>query len=293
VRRDALNLMRDIVVGFALSWKIKRVVQPGRPLVEVAADQKRKSDTVFILGSGASICHMTENDFFCVSSHDSIGLNHWPLHDFVPDYLLFEASAHPERVSALLETLRRKVKSYGDVPLIIDYRSWSRYGVLLDQLPTIMHGNIYLHVPWWLASIKPAHVRIGLRFWNMPWRRRMGDTWRLVHHRGGLATAVSFAYLAGYRRIVLAGVDLNDSKFFWEEEREMYAHLPTPPRTEIGIVHSSVDPDLSQKHHTLPMDEYLLLFYETVLKPSGVELLNCNPVSRLASTLPLYSWSDN
>lgn len=288
VRRDLINLGRDLVVGTCLTARIRGWIGVGRPLAALAADRRRSSDTVFILGSGASVADFGEADFAHMARHDSIGLNHWPLHDFVPSYLLFEASTCAQRVSALLDSLQQRAAQYSDVPLIIDYRSWCRFGTPLEDLPATLRDQVYLHAPWWLASIKPDHVRAGLKLWDHPWRRHLGDAWRLVHHRGGLATAVSFAYLAGYQQIVLAGVDLNDSRFFWEVDPERYKNAAVPPRTEQAGVHSSVDPGLSIKHHTLPMDDYLALFAETLLRPAGVTLYNLNPSSRLAGRLPLY-----
>lgn len=288
VRRDMLNAARDCLAGWGQTAERKSRCPWGQELSHLEGFRPKRSETLFILGSGASVAGLSKEDFVHIGHHDSLGLNHWPLHDFVPSYLLFEASSHKGRLEALLKTLSAKSSDYSTVPMIVDYRSWRRFGVDAERVPDRLRKQFYWHVPWWLASIEPAHVRFGLSLWNSGIRRSLGDAWRLVHHRGGLSAAVSFAYLSGYRQIVLVGVDLNDSRFFWEVTPEAYDAQLLPPRTELSAVHSSVDPLLSSRHHTLPMDEFLMLFAKTVLEPSGITLSHMNPGSRLFGRLPLY-----
>ena len=47
---------------------------------------KRKSDTLFVLGSGASIHDLNETEWAAIAAADSVGFNNWSLHPFIPTF---------------------------------------------------------------------------------------------------------------------------------------------------------------------------------------------------------------
>jgi hypothetical protein len=51
---------------------------------------KPHADTLFILGSGASVEDLGPEYFREINSQVSVGINAWPLHHFVPDLYAFE-----------------------------------------------------------------------------------------------------------------------------------------------------------------------------------------------------------
>lgn len=57
----------------------------GLPLLETLNLQSlRTSDTLFVLGSAWSINDISDARWKIIGKHDSIGLNFWPAHPFVP-----------------------------------------------------------------------------------------------------------------------------------------------------------------------------------------------------------------
>ena len=59
-------------------------------LINKYVDTKKKSDTVFILGSGESINDLTKPDWDYIKEHNIIGLNYSFVHPIIPDYHLME-----------------------------------------------------------------------------------------------------------------------------------------------------------------------------------------------------------
>ena len=55
----------------------------------------KTSDTLFILGSGPSICELNSKHFKIISDHDSIGFGFWCIHDFAPTYYMMEFKLRP------------------------------------------------------------------------------------------------------------------------------------------------------------------------------------------------------
>src|SRR5271166_450448 len=57
----------------------------GLPLLEsVDLTRMRSSDTLFILGSAQSINQISAERWEIIGKHDSVGINFWPVHSFVP-----------------------------------------------------------------------------------------------------------------------------------------------------------------------------------------------------------------
>jgi hypothetical protein len=55
------------------------------PMSEISK-QGKQSDTIFILGGSESINLIDAEAWRSVAKHDSVGMNWWPVHDFVPTY---------------------------------------------------------------------------------------------------------------------------------------------------------------------------------------------------------------
>ena len=88
----------------------------GLPGFDVSEFRARKgSDTLYVLGSGASVGRLTRADFDAIAAADSIGLNFWLLHDFVPDFYQFEVAVEPERRDTFDAMLTRKAADYAQV----------------------------------------------------------------------------------------------------------------------------------------------------------------------------------
>ena len=58
----------------------------------------KKSDTIFILGSGSTINEINEKQWKNIKKHSTIGFNYFMFHNFIPDSYLIE----PERIKDFL-----------------------------------------------------------------------------------------------------------------------------------------------------------------------------------------------
>lgn len=283
-RADAfMGLIQDLRQAKKQRAEIRHLSETGQvhPLSQLPLARKKTSDTLFILGSGSSVADLTPDDFAYIRTHDSLGLNFWLIHEFVPTWHMMEPSHHLARNEVMHRLLKRKAEQLRDVPLIMQYRLCKQLGIGLDMVPRELHDNLYLHAPWSLATTDPNQLGHWLRNWKWAHRLGLADLDRLVHHRASLNLAVLFAACCGYRRIVLIGVDLNTTDYFWERNADRYAHCPQPGNVEKGAVHMTADPKLTPQSGALPVTEYLPLLNQVLLKPRGIQLLAANPRSRL------------
>ena len=61
------------------------------PLVdEIDLTAYKRSDTLFVLGSGPSINRIPQERWRAIAAHDSVGFNFWPYHPFVPTFYLWK-----------------------------------------------------------------------------------------------------------------------------------------------------------------------------------------------------------
>ncbi|MFW6041742.1 MAG: hypothetical protein ACOC8M_01960 [Guyparkeria sp.] len=185
---------------------------------------------------------------------------------------------------------------YGNTPLIMKTQltnlSTSRVGTRTAELRHVhpaIRANTYLSLDLLAA---------GRGFNDMEAAYRLTDRlglWKpksrflvLTKRRGSVAYVVNFAVRAGYRRIVLCGVDLNHTEYFYDSRREelQAKGLPVPPNDEGGTVHSTNDP----ANHPVTIHDVLVSIKEQILEPAGIELLVGSEKSALHPDLPCFDW---
>lgn len=243
---------------------------------------KRSSDTIFILGCGASINDLAESDWAIVNQHDSIGVNYFYAHSFRPTFHMIELGQSPKSLTCINKHLladhsRNKEKVFMQIRHVMRRKS----GKLCDE-----NGNLFLYSPSVPKSTCTALIsRIVARWYNKP------DT--LMHHASNLDCTVHFAYQAGYRNIYLLGVDLNTNQYFWD-----VAESPTNPMLEIKAAtlddylstnfdlaankqHATADKNQTLSNNSLTVVEYLKIIDDIIFKKEHLKFATCSPNSLL------------
>lgn len=268
--------------------------EPYRPLSELDFSEYKTSDTLFLLGSGASINDLTDKQWQTIDAEDSLGFNFWIIHDYVPTYYAFE---FPHDIHDFRKTFygifERRADDYQAVPIIMKDLWRTVDDIDMDRIPTSMRDNLYISrdmtIPWnpdekrslaqslryldWLGYFD-THNRISLNF----------------KQRASLSCYVLFATMLGYDEIVLCGVDLNDSRYFFMEEKSYYESrgVPIP-----DIEHSDDHHDTYTTHDgSLPIDEILFMINDVVLKPRNIDLYIGSKESALYPEFPYYFSSE-
>jgi hypothetical protein len=250
------------------TWRAARRELPRRPIVdEEALRSARRSDTVFVFGSGASLNTITDSEWMRIAAHDTFGFN-WFVHepyircDF---HLIRQIADSNERViwepqirdyCAMLESN----PLYAETFLLVQHE-WQARG-----------PNLALQL-----EVFPQRHRV------FPWRtNRDSDLSRsfqngLVHGSSTLIDTVNAAYLLGWKHIVLVGVDLYDRRYFW---------LPDGTTRSVDEARSAAFDDVHTQASTGLADR--LGRWRAVLETEGVRLSVYNPRSLLTTTLPLF-----
>lgn len=232
--------------------------------------ERKKSDTVFIFGSGRSINDVTTEEWTGFRDHDVITFN-WFIHqDHIPvDYHLVREIA----------------------PTDLDPEIWrpkiEEYGRLIQNNPHY-RDTVFLIQDGWKATNGNRLIGHGLlphgaqvyRFHNRyqtPDEPPTGSFEEgLAHSSGTLSDCVNFAYLMGWQKIVLVGVDLYDRRYFWLDPDE---------RTLIDEMRNARPDD---RHNMADPTVVCLSNWGRLFEEEGIELMVHNPRSLLAGPLPVY-----
>lgn len=231
---------------------------------------RRRSDTVFILGSGGSLNEMDAAAWSDIESHDTFGFNWWVHQRFVrTDFHLIRGIPDTDLDPAVWK------------PQVAEYFRLLRTNPLFSD-------TVYL-VQSGFRAIN-GNRAIGYRLLPernpvFPWRSRIrfgppSKSFRagLVHGQSTIQECINAAYLLGWNRIVLVGVDLYDRRYFW---------LPAGTTRSVDVLRSASasDPHTQGMHGLVET----LGRWREWLAGEGCDLLVWNPKSLLTHTLPVYA----
>jgi len=230
----------------------------------------KKSDTMFILGSGSSVNKFTNKHWDIISDNDSLGLNFWIAHDFIPTFYCYEEPADIlDRRRIFYDIMDHKKKLLLNTPIVI--KDLIPYKVSFERIPQELKKNIYLSLDFDLP-VKGSQNLMMNYFDLLKKMKRFENTGKIkfiYSVTASLSYAAFFALLMGYKKIVFCGVDLSNSLYFYEENRKYYEDkgMLVPKSSQEAGVHST---NVRTKIK-IPISEVLKTMYETIFKANGVE----------------------
>lgn len=241
-----------------------------RLLDEEELRRTRCSDRIFVFGSGASLNDLTSGEIAHLEEHDTLGFNWFVRQRFVRcDYHLIRGIPDTDFDA---DVWRPQLAEY--FSLLSGNPLFARTVYLVQTGFRATNGNRALGF-----ELLPQDARVFL------WRTRdsrdpsRSFAFGLSHGHSTLHEAINFAFLLGWRRIVLVGVDLYDRRYFWlssDEARSVDAARGAAAGDVHSVARSLAVADLGRWR------ELLLLLRE------GVELEAYNPRSLLAAVMPVY-----
>lgn len=231
-----------------------------RILSETELRAARRSDTAFVFGSGRSLVDIPEDEWVRIAEHDTISLREFPRQHWIrADYHL---TSEVDFVDEYVERLRTN-HLYAETIFVV------QEGFRAQRGNELVGRGLY-----------PAGARL-FRYRRRRSRtalpsRRFADG--LVHGSSSIFDATNFAYLVGYRRIVLVGVDLYNKEYFWLDQGETRTYEPEGVDARNTFV--GAEPIVS-----------LMTAWHDALAKDGVELSIYNPRSLLAARIPVFAWA--
>jgi len=272
----------------------------GQPLTKAPLERAKSSDTVFIFGSGSSINEISDAEWDVIDRHDSIGLNRWPIHEYTPTFYVFEIPGldnGPGMRRQFWNLLERRKDAYSDAVKILKdidrfYRT-SSVANIPEWLVTDVHLSPDFLLPPLLGSSR-QRFRSILRYLMASHRfAQDGRLKSLFKKRGSISYTLFLATIMGYENVVLCGVDMVDSRYFWDDHRERLGEQDVPiPEPDVDREPDEVHRTNDRSRQGIPLEEVIYDINHEILTPNGIELLTATKRSALYPEVPYYDIGD-
>jgi hypothetical protein len=259
----------------------------GLPLLETLdLSRVKTSDTAFVLGGGWSINEISEHRWQTIGRHDTIALNFWPVHPFVPRIYLFEnlclTEGYELMFNALQGLLGERADTYRNVTKIITEVQPLAPRQLVFEIPERFRRDLYIGYSTGVVARSEQELQAGLRYLGRRgvFAPRNRITWQFKYGSSVIA-AMSLAACMNYRRIVLCGIDLGKADYFYHhpERYPKACKWEFRPRTQAQITTLKLE-------WRLPAQNAIHLFKREVLDPAHIELFVENRSSELFPQVP-------
>jgi hypothetical protein len=254
-----------------------------RTLSSRALRALRKSERVFVFGSGYSLNEISAREWAEICRHDTIGFNAFVQQHWVP--VGFHLVRGWGEGANIAYNWRKEI---GELARLIKGNPLYSKTVFLMQDEHFGQASRVLLA----EKMLPEGTQVGC-YWTaaagaLPTRRIEEG---LRHLSGTLSDAVNLAFCLGWREIVLVGVDLYDTRYFWLKPDETFC---TDYRT--GERHVAAVSDRGQRFdqpHSTACNGVVeeMRVWGDFMRSQGVVLSVYNPRSLLAEVLPVYERS--
>ncbi len=264
-----LHLLRQL--GFELRRHRRYRRSLGLPsLAELDLRQLRRSDVLFVLGTGPSINRISEARWQALARYDTLGMNFWLYHKFVPRLFFFEAidrRAWPGLYDAFVPLVARRAAAYRDATKVVMelYRAGPQF---IRDLAPEWKTNLYAVDPLQAPARTPEELAYALRYLERKGLfRSAAHAQYLFKHNVSLSLILGFAVRMQYRKIVLCGMDLKTTEYFYQDP-SLYPEakeLAVEPKERPHLLYRDLD-------WLVRVDAMVAEMQRVVLKPAGIEL---------------------
>ncbi len=281
--------------------------------MELNLEQLKKHKTsqrIYILGSGKSILDISKDEWKEIKKHDSIGFNHWYVHDHEPTFydLSYLANDYKfgDKENDMFYQASKKCKNS---KFILNHNSLPNHLQNFsnhDFLKThINHFDLFEKDIENILNAKDNEVGKFASYWtldffkyfNHPHGELLPNKNFIYKSRGQLFATLQIAVLLGYKDIRLLGIDLNSEGKF----QDSYKTAPDCSKS-VGFggenlaqrvsaienskykngVHSTAQPTKDKDY--LGIHKLISIFNNKCLKRIGCSLTVGNPTSLLVKT---------
>lgn len=264
--------------------------------IEFDLKKNKKSDTLFVLGSALSIMDLTPSNWAEIKRHDSFGFNAWLFHDFVPTYYGIEPMANNELFDSYIQALSERKKEYEKTPIFVQYQHLKMRNKSFKH-STINQKNIWYNVPFMPNTTNERVLKKMINKWASIDHKDFSE---VIHYAGSLSYVITMGYIMGYKKIVLLGVDLNSSEYYFSHKKvsklaKAYykVHLAREMRMQRNVksMHRTLLKSVTVAYGCLPISTFVE-YLRDAIKPNGVQLLIGSEGSALHPLLDLFKFQD-
>lgn len=253
-------------------------------LIQVA----RQTGTLFILGSGASVLNMRDAQIQQMDESATVGFGAWPLHDFVPTaYGLSPAKGLVDYERVVSVTMGRP-DIVAKNPEVLFLRPLSASDdSLLASLPEPHRASTRLYGRFNPFATAERALSVDLASFH---RRALAHGGAIVADAGAtVVRLLSLAVVHRVSRVVLVGVDMNGSPYFFEQE-PAYLFNNNFSAFDTGQVTVGAHDTATLLGRRIPVIVMIRLLADVASKLYGGKVYVGSNTSAVAEVLPVFDW---
>jgi len=245
---------------------------------------KPHATTAFILGTGASAAELSDQELEYIQSQFSIGVNQWILHPLIPDVYAYEVDPDVR----LLQALDRPEVRDKAPHLLFLKPSRPEDLANVSHIPEFMLKRSFLYSRVNMWTRKSANIADDFNAISCLSSLQMNSD-VLLDNGASVARLIALCQLFDYREIVLVGVDLHSTEYFWHRDPALLdgVDLKDPITNQSGALHET----LQATNRPFPIDTYVGRVLPKFLA-RGRTLVVESKSSLLANSIPVFDWDD-
>lgn len=245
----------------------------------------KSGSTCFIMGSGSSINDITKDQFSFIKKNYSIGINSWFLHNFKTNIYMFEAGDPSwSEASKIFKYLEKNYMEYRKIPILMPYDSfWFDKEIKHLRKANKLKIYYYFVLPFlitkkiFLAKAYKAKSKLS----------KFIDQSSSIYGSGSsVIRALCLAEELGFKNIVLLGVDLNNTDYFYNADNSFLIEkgILDYENNQKGSIHLTNDP----KSKKIIIEDFLK--FATEDKNFNSKIFIATKKSSLYPEISLFDW---
>ena len=247
---------------------------------------RKKSDRIFVIGSGSSLNEIPEETWKRFAEHDSIGFNGAIYQQWLPlTFFLLRAWTEDATGGLAWQKDCTEVLNTIEANKYLDEAAFC----FPDGVTSIFTNRLVGHKIW--NDRHPFFYYLPDKLSRYPHQDlREG----LVHRVGTLCSTISLAVALGYREIVLVGIDLYDNRYFWLPPDKTFGWSESEQMSgESATTARGLEVEMQHQTATNGVVEIIGQWDKYIRATSGQKISVFNPRSLMTPTVPLFTWPEN
>jgi len=265
----------------------------------------KTSNRIYILGSGPSVLDVTKEQWDEVNKHDSIGFNHWYVHDFEPTFYdlsyYTDSSYFKNKEEDMINLATTKFKNS---TFIFNPNPNKKTNNVNYYETLINHFDLFEYQNKDIKNSNPNELGKLAKYWNddmfthfnIEKGNMMPNKNYIYKSRGQLFATFQLAILLGYTDIRFIGIDLTSEDKFQDHIKEApytsksVGHGGEKMQARVNAENGKIDNNTHSTAQATKDGDYvgvhklISIFYDKYLKNKGIKLTTSNPNSLLTTT---------
>ena len=248
--------------------------------------KSKKNKKIFILGSGPSINELNIKNFKEINNHYSIGVNKWIFHEFITNYYMIELSSDDIlneklrlRISSLLNNKKKN-------PIFLIQKGKANPKKLENWMKGMNTNKVFTYEYLRPDTFKKNLKQQFINTLNYISKKNKKSNVITLGIGATIERSISLSLSLGCSQIILLGIDLKNTKVFWENNSNFK-----------GIENSQKDYGLNGLHATatkrfgrMPVQKSILILDKIARQYYNSKILIATNKSLLSSKLEKYEW---